>query len=390
MAIDLVDLVKGYLTPDVIQKAANYVGESGEVTQRALAGIVPTLVGALTSKASTSDGAQQLARMLDVGKYDGSALDSVTSLFGGGVATQSAASAGKGIVDSLFGARIGSVGDLIARFAGVRTDSASSLLALVAPLVLHVLGQQRASIGPSVSSLASLLGEQRSFLTGLVPAGLGSVLGWSGLTSGVSELGSSAGGVAEALPGASRPRWIVPLSVLGLVALGLLAWLGQPTSSTEPVRQGERKISELQLPGRVRISLPEGSFNFNLANWLGSATDTRVPKRFVFEDVNFETGSTRLTPGSVATVNSLVTVLKVYSAVSVALEGHTDSTGDPTTNKKLSLDRALAVKELMVEGGIRESRITCVGYGQDKPVASNHTEQGRTKNRRLELVVVKR
>jgi OOP family OmpA-OmpF porin len=398
MAIDLVDLVKGYLTADVIQQAATHVGESSGSTQKALAGIVPTLVGALTNMASTTDGTQQLVRTLDAGTYDGSILNSVTSLFGGGVATQSAASAGKGILDALFGAKIGSVGDLIARLADVRTDSASSLLALAAPLVLHVLGRQRASIGPGVSSLASLLGEQRSLLTGLLPAGLGSVLGWSGLTSGASELGSSAASMASRLArevtqtasGSSRTSWVGPLLIVSALTLSFLGWLGWPSTSTEPVRQAAGKISELQLPGGLRISVPEGSFNFNLANWLASTADTRVPRRFVFEDLNFEAGSTLLTPESVATVRSLVAVLKAYSAVSVALEGHTDSAGDPAANKKLSLDRALAVKELMVAGGIGESRITWAGYGHEKPVASNDTEQGRAKNRRLELIVVKR
>jgi OOP family OmpA-OmpF porin len=396
MAIDLVDLVKGYLTPDVIQKAAAHVGKSSVATQKTLAGIVPALVGALANTASTDDGAQQLVRMLDAGKYDGSVLNSVTSLFGGGMATQNALSAGKGILDSLFGAKIGGVGELIARYAGVRTDSASSLLALSAPLVLHVLGRQRASIGSGASSLASLLGEQRSFLVGLVPAGLGSLLGWSGLTSGVSELGSSAAGAAsrvtreatQALPRVGRPSWVVPLIILGALVLGALAWLGWPTTPT--VQQAARKLSELQLPGGVRISVPEGSFNFSLANWLASTTDMRVPKRFLFEDLNFEPGSTGLTPESVGTVNSLVAVLKAYPAVSVALEGYTDSTGDPTGNKQLSLDRAEAVKGLMVKGGIAESRMTSAGYGAENPVASNDTEEGRAKNRRLELVVVKR
>jgi hypothetical protein len=72
MQIDLVDLVKGYLTPDVIQQVATHVGESPVATQKALTGIVPTLVGALTNTASTNQGAQQLVRMLDDGRYDGS------------------------------------------------------------------------------------------------------------------------------------------------------------------------------------------------------------------------------------------------------------------------------------------------------------------------------
>jgi outer membrane protein OmpA-like peptidoglycan-associated protein len=396
MAIDLVDMVKGYLTPDVIEKAATYVGESSGATQKALAGSVPALVGALANTASTNEGAQQLVSMLDGGKYDGGLLNNVTSLFGGGMATQSAVSTGKDILESLFGAKLGGVADLVARFAGIRTGSAASILALAAPLVMHVLGKQRAAAGPGAAPMASLLREQKSFLAGMVPAGLGSLLGWSDLTSGVSELGSSAAGaasrvtreVARAAPSPTRAAWVLPLIILGALVLGAVAWLNWPT--TAPVRQAAQKLSELTLPGGVRISVPEGSFNFSVANWLANSTDTSVPKRFVFEDLNFETGSTQLTPESVATVNSLVAILKAYPAVSATLEGYTDSTGEPTSNKQLSLDRAVAVKELMVKGGIADSRIASAGYGQENPVANNDTEQGRAKNRRLELVVVKR
>ena len=399
MAMDLVELMKGYLTPDVIQRAASQVGESSGATQKALAGIVPTLLAGLTNMGSTSDGAQQLVRMLDAGKYDGSGLRNVTSMFGGGVATQGALGAGKGILESLFGAKVGGVIDSIATMAGVRTDSAGSLLALVAPLVMHVLGQQRATIGPSAASLARLLGEQRSTLAGLVPAGLSSLLGWRGLTGGVAGTGASVAGaasratreVAEAIPAPRRLGRAVPIIVIAALALGALLWMNRSsTTPTALVGQAARQISQLELPGGARISVPEGSFNYSVASWLASTKDTQVPKRFVFEDLNFETGSTRLTPESGTTVNTLVAVLKAYPAVAVALEGYTDNTGDPAVNKQLSLDRATAVKDLMVSGGIDGGRITTTGNGQDNPVAPNDTEEGRAKNRRLELVVVKR
>ncbi|HEY3064164.1 MAG TPA: OmpA family protein [Methylomirabilota bacterium] len=398
MAIDLVDLVKGYFTPDLIQNAATLVGESPATTQKALAGIVPTLVGALANTGSTSDGAQQLTRILDGGKYDGSALDNVVSLFGGGKSTQGALSAGKGILDSLFAGKLAGVTELLARFAGVRTESASSLLALATPLVMHVLGSQRAAVGRDPGALASLLGEQKSLLRGLVPAGLGSLLGWSGASAGVPQLGVSVASASSpvgrqvvAEPAETeRPSWIFPLVVLGALALAAITWLNWPTTQTATEPPGARKMSLLQLPDGAKISVPESSFNASVANWLGSTADVRVPKRFVFEDLNFETASTTLTPDSVATVNSLVAVLKAYPAAAVALEGYTDNTGDPISNKKLSLDRAVAVKDVMVKGGIVESRITTAGYGQDNPVASNETEDGRAKNRRLELVVVKR
>lgn len=392
MAIDLVDLVRGYLTPEIIQKAATLVGESNGATEKALGGIVPTLIGALTNTASTSEGAQQLIRMLEAGKYDGRALNNVTGVFSDGMAAQDQLSAGKGILDSLFDAKLGGLSDFIGRFAGIRPGSASSLLALAAPLVMQVLGRQRASVGASASSLASLLGDQRSLLTGLVPAGLSSLLGWSGATAtGIADLGSTAAGTAsrvvrEVTP--PRPSWVVPLIILAALILGALVWLGWPTAPT--MKQAARRLSEVQLPGGVRISVPEGSLNVSLANWLAGTTDVGVPKRFVFDDLKFETGSTELTPESIGTVSSLAAVLKAYPAVSVALEGYTDSTGDPAANQSLSLARAVAVKQRLVKGGIAESRITSAGYGPENPVASNDTEEGRAMNRRLELVVVKR
>ena len=105
MAIDLVDIAKGYLTPDVLEKASGYVGESSGATQKALGVIVPTIVSALMNMASTNGGAQQLARTLDSGKYNGSVLNSVTTLFAGGLATQNGLMTGQGVLESLFGSR---------------------------------------------------------------------------------------------------------------------------------------------------------------------------------------------------------------------------------------------------------------------------------------------
>jgi len=393
MATDLVDLARGYITPDVIQKASGYIGESSGTTQKALAGIVPTIISALMNSASTTEGAQQLARTLDSGKYDGSALSGVTNMFSGGMATQNALGAGKGILDWLFGTKLGGVADLVSRASGVRSASATSLLALAAPLVMHLIGQQRSSLGSDPAALTKLLGSQKSLLTGLLPAGLGSLLGWSAMSSGIQAVGSSVTSAAsdvrrEMAPATmGRQSWLAPLLVLGALVLGALIWLSWPTAD---VREAARKISALKLPGGVTISVPEGSFNFSLASWLAGTSDTGVPKRFVFDDLNFERDSTTLTPESVPTVSTLLSVLKAYPGVSVSLEGHTDSTGDPSANKKLSLDRAQAVKDILVEGGIAESRIAVTGYGAENPLASNDTSQGRAMNRRLELVVLTR
>jgi outer membrane protein OmpA-like peptidoglycan-associated protein len=149
-------------------------------------------------------------------------------------------------------------------------------------------------------------------------------------------------------------------------------------------------MANMALPGGMSLSLPENSFNYNLAKYLANTTDTTVPRTFVFDRLNFASGTTRLTPDSVQTVNDLAAILKAYPTAAVQLEGHTDNTGDAEANKKLSQDRADAVKELLVKGGVDGGRLSTAGYGQEKPVASNATEDGKAKNRRLELVVAKK
>jgi OOP family OmpA-OmpF porin len=388
MAVNLVELVKGYLTPDIIQKAGSYVGESESAAQKAMNGIVPALLAAMANQASTSTGAEKLSRMLDAGKYDGSALNNLGSLFSGGETTQKAITQGKDILSSLLGNKTDGLVDQIARFAGIRTGSASSLLALAAPLIMNVLGRQRSTIGQSPSALLALLGEQKGFLSGLLPAGIGSFLGWTGYESARPRETT-----AYVEPKRETPSWLVPLLILGGIVLVALAWLlnrPAPVRETPVAARPAAKMTDLQLPGGMKVSVPEGSFHYSLHQWLAGTTDTTVPKRFVFDNLNFETGSTQLTPDSVPTVESLVVILKAYPAVVVRLEGHTDSAGDAAANKKLSLDRAIVVKEIMIKGGIADARIGTDGYGQEKPVAPNETEEGRAKNRRTELVVEKR
>ena len=388
MAVNLVELAKGYLTPDISQKAASFVGESESATQKAMNGIVPTLIAGLANQASTSGGAEKLGRILDTGKYDGSALNNLGSLFSGGETTQKVITQGKDTLNSLFGNKTEGLVDQIARFAGLRTGSASSLLALVLPLILSLLGRQRSTIGQSPSALASLLGEQKGFLSSLLPAGIGSLLGWTGY-----ETARPRETAPYVEPKRERESWFVPLLVLSGIVLAALAWLLSRPAPVREIPVASRptvKMTDLPLPGGMKVSVPEGSFNYSLHQWLAGTTDTTVPKRFVFDNLNFETGSTKLTPESVPTVESLVVILKAYPAVAVRLEGHTDNTGDAAANKKLSLDRAVTVKEIMITGGIADARIGTDGYGEEKPIAPNETEEGRAKNRRTELVVEKR
>ena len=194
----------------------------------------------------------------------------------------------------------------------------------------------------------------------------------------------------------------MPLLLAGLAALGLLIFLrGRPPSPATSVRTAadtaantastaanaaKEAASKAGVPGGADIRVPEGSINYNLAKFLGDKT-AATPKNFTFENLNFQTATTQLTTPSVATVSDLATVLKAYPSAQVQLVGHSDSTGSPAANKVLSLDRANAVKRMLVNDGVAADRISTAGMGQDHPVASNDTAEGRERNRRLELNV---
>jgi len=102
--------------------------------------------------------------------------------------------------------------------------------------------------------------------------------------------------------------------------------------------------------------------------------------------INFDTASATIKPDSYATVDQIVEMLNADKALKISIEGHTDSTGDPAGNQRLSEMRANAVLSAVVAKGIDSGRLSARGFGRTKPVADNATAEGRAKNRRVELV----
>ena len=102
--------------------------------------------------------------------------------------------------------------------------------------------------------------------------------------------------------------------------------------------------------------------------------------------IHFDTGKATIKPESQKIVGEIAALLKGNPELQVSVEGHTDSTGTPQGNKTLSDERAKAVLAAVAALGVDAARLSSVGWGQDKPVADNATEDGRAKNRRVEIV----
>lgn len=103
--------------------------------------------------------------------------------------------------------------------------------------------------------------------------------------------------------------------------------------------------------------------------------------------VTFATNSAQITPAFYATLDQVSQTIIDYPQTVVQIAGHTDSTGTEAYNQQLSEQRAAAVAQYLVGRGVASTRVTTVGYGEMRPVASNDTEDGRRQNRRVEIVL---
>jgi outer membrane protein OmpA-like peptidoglycan-associated protein len=105
---------------------------------------------------------------------------------------------------------------------------------------------------------------------------------------------------------------------------------------------------------------------------------------FVLEGVTFDTGKASIRSESIPRLDAVVEYMTHKLSSTIEISGHTDNAGNPATNKKLSEKRAQACREYLISKGIDGSRITAIGYGDERPIAPNDTEAGRQQNRRIE------
>ena len=111
----------------------------------------------------------------------------------------------------------------------------------------------------------------------------------------------------------------------------------------------------------------------------------------ILQRVQFESGSADIRPESFALLDEVAAALTTNSAIAeVRVEGHTDSRGSAGLNRRLSKARAAAVRKYLADKGIAPERLTSQGFGPDKPIADNETEDGRLQNRRVEFKILRR
>jgi OmpA-OmpF porin, OOP family len=408
MAVNLINMLQNEVSDDAIGKIASFVGETPANTQSALGYVIPAFVGALAQKSQTTPGAADLFGILQRGGFDGATFGSLGTLTKTASGASDALKTGAPLVSTLFGARRTGLTDWISATTGIRPQSAVSILSVVAPFVLNLVGREATATGGfNASALARLLGEQWGFLRNLAPAGLASVLGLGGWEEPARayEVPRAEPARAYGQPVRTEPardydrpggwgwlKWALPL----LVLIPLLVWAFTGLRTREPGRDvtgtfGTAGLVKHRLSCGQELDVAPNGVESRLVAFIDDKTRSVDKEEWLtFDRLEFETASATLRPSSQAQLRNIAEILRCYPNVNLKFGGYTDNVGDPASNQRLSQARAENTRQGIIRQGIDGSRLEAEGYGEQHPVATNDTEEGRQRNRRIDVRVTRK
>lgn len=416
MSFNLIEAAKGLFTNELVSKLSTNLGESENGITKAIGGLLPSIIGGITEKAQSTDGASQILNLATQANGSG-ILDSLGSLFG----SSDHETSSKSIVSSIFGeSKLASVISLISNFSGIKSSSTSSLLSLAVPAVLGLIGKQAKTGDLNTSGLSTLLSSQKSNLLAAIPAGLGLGSLFDGFGEKTHEnvtkaVDSTTEYVEETTKKAGNNRWLLPLLFI-IAAAAILFYFLKGCNSEQTVSNGIDSTKNLvtttlgkvdsltgdyiydlgemvdvDLPNGTKLNVGKNSTEFKLINFLNdkdAVLDTVKGNWFEFTNVRFKTGGSEITEESKAQLTNMVAIAKAYPKAQFKVGGYTDNTGDKAKNVELSQKRADAVvTELKKLGVANEALVGSEGFGEEWPIASNDTADGKAQNRRVAVNV---
>jgi outer membrane protein OmpA-like peptidoglycan-associated protein len=417
MAYNLVESVRTLFNDELIRKAATSLGETPTGIRKAVDGIIPSVLTGLLNKASS--GTTDAAVLLTTAKEAAGSglLGKLNGLLGGrtdmGVTRLLRAS------NNLFDDKLSGLSNLISNFAGIKPSSASSLLNLAAPAALGVVGKHASDKDLNTSGFLTFLANQKDNVLNAIPSGLGKGLaglfGLSNLGAIGSKLSNTlsgiAGGARQAVATAAdsarrRTTWLLPLILVLTLIFAIWYFM---RSGNSPAATGitydtttlglapgidsqviVRESLKVRLPDNTELDVYRGGIEDKLVIFLNDPNSVAGKDQwFDFDNLNFETGSARITPESMTQVRNIVSILKAYPKMKIKIGGYTDKTGNETVNMKLSQDRADAVVVALKEVGANPSQLVgAEGYGsQFAKVPADASEEDRRSDRRIAVSV---
>ena len=192
MAVNLLDMAKGYLTDATVSRVSGSLNENPEGIQKALTGALPVFLAGMISRSGSSDGPGMLTGLIER-FMTGSTADTSTP-DNDDSDPDTLMSKGSGLIDSVFGSGSNLVSGAIAQFSGVKPSSATGIMSMAGSIITGLLGRQlMQGGGVTTDGLTSLLSDQRSAVTSAMPSGLSALMG---SIPGMGALGGMLGGLS--------------------------------------------------------------------------------------------------------------------------------------------------------------------------------------------------
>jgi len=379
MAINLLEMLSSQMGGSQYSQIGKFLGADEGIVKSAMGAALPSILGSVISNGNSSTGAAGLINMLNKGNFDGSMLDNLGGLFGGGNATSSLMNSGSSILSSLMGNKLGSVVDMIGSVTGMKKSSSSSLMSMAAPLVMSVLGRYVKNKALDASGLSSFLGTQKKHVAAALPAGMGNILGFD-----AGNVGAKVGGAATAAASAGRAAVadtanagsgilskILPLALIALLAGGAY-WFFTGKSATGALSDATSGITDAagnmadkagdmagdaanvvkdgaaatagaagDIVGKAgemaegaldattkaarealgSVKFAAGSAGEKFSSFLASGAEG--DQSFRFKNLKFAIGSADIS-GETTEVDNLASVLKAYPSIKVQVAGYTE------------------------------------------------------------------
>ena len=156
-------------------------------------------------------------------------------------------------------------------------------------------------------------------------------------------------------------------------------------AQTQRLADAQAKEAELSRKEAQLAELAAADLRGRLQNM--RATRGAQGMQMTLDDIAFAPGRAALRPEAKASLGKLVAFVNRDPTKPIRIEGHTDSRGNPNSNQLLSQKRADSVRDALIAAGVSANRMTSIGMGEDNPVADNETEEGRAKNRRVDVIL---
>lgn len=392
MSSPIISSLVSSFDPRTISEIASRFGESKQAISQGMESSTASLIGGLASKAGDSTWMNQLFKLVSEAPSNINASDLTSAVTDPSYVSSAAASllgSGKNLLALAFGGNQSAIFDTVSRSSGLRPGVVSSLMSMAAPMILTALGRLVRSDHMSPEGLSRLLVQEGEGVRELLPTGVSSLLktGVPLPTVTPSTRPVSLGVIPEPAPQSRSLWWLVPVLLLPL----LLYWGYRARHPVVPTIVEINRFIVRTLPGNVSLNIPENGIEARLLAFIQDPSKGIEPVTwFDFDRLLFNTDSATLRPESQEQLGNIAAILKAYPNVHIKIGGYTDNSGDAQRNLTLSQDRANGVMAELVGLGISSDRMEAQGYGEQFPVATNSTEEGRAKNRRVSLRVTQK